>query len=47
MKTIASMELRLKVRNFFLVTKPHDNNLLRYTRELALWLLKHRQDSIV
>lgn len=46
-KRFASMELRLKVRNFFLVTKPHDNSLLRYTRELALWLLKHSQDSVV
>lgn len=46
-KRFASMELRLKVRNFFLVTKPHDKSLLRYTRELALWLLKHSEDSIV
>ncbi|KAF8451864.1 ATP-NAD kinase-like domain-containing protein [Terfezia claveryi] len=45
-KRFASMEMRLKVRNFFLVTKPHDNGLLRYTRELALWLLKHSQDSV-
>lgn len=46
-KRFASMELRLKVKSFFLVTKPHDKSLLRHTRELALWLLKYSSTHLV
>ncbi|KAF8449729.1 ATP-NAD kinase-like domain-containing protein [Kalaharituber pfeilii] len=46
-RRFASMQLRMKVKTFFLLTKPHDKNILKYTREIAVWLLSQPDNYIV
>lgn len=38
-KRLGQYKLRLKVHNVFLLTKAHDPTLIRYTRQVAEWLL--------
>ncbi|KAI9678609.1 MAG: hypothetical protein M1817_005666 [Caeruleum heppii] len=38
-KRLGSIRLKLKVRKIFLLTKAHDETLIKYTREVAQWLL--------
>lgn len=38
-KKLSHLQLRLKVKNIFLLTKAHDRTLIRYTRKLVAWLL--------
>ena len=38
-KKLAHLQLKLRVRNIFLLTKAHDRTLIRYTRTLVAWLL--------
>ena len=39
-KRLAHLQLKLKVKNIFILTKAHDKTLIRYTREMAEWLLE-------
>jgi len=38
-KRLAHLRLKLNVQNVFVLTKAHDETLIKYTRELAQWLL--------
>ena len=38
-KKLSHLQLKLRVRNIFLLTKAHDRTLIRYTRKLVEWLL--------
>ncbi|KKY27917.1 putative atp-nad kinase [Phaeomoniella chlamydospora] len=44
-KKLASLKVRLKVRNVFLLTKAHDEELISITRGLAQWLLSQERDE--
>lgn len=39
-KKLAHLQLKLTIRNIFILVKAHDQSLIRYTRELAEWLLE-------
>lgn len=39
------MQIKMQVRNFFLLTKPGDKRLVKYTREIALWLLQNQEHA--
>lgn len=39
-KKLAHLQLKLKVKNIFILTKAHDKTLIHYTRQLAEWLLE-------
>lgn len=39
-KRLAHLRLKLHVQNVFVLTKAHDESVIRYTRELAQWLLQ-------
>ena len=41
-KKLGRIRLMLKVRNVFLLTKAHDQKLIKYTRDVAHWLLKQK-----
>ncbi|KFY17133.1 hypothetical protein V492_00888 [Pseudogymnoascus sp. VKM F-4246] len=43
-KRLGSVDLKLKVRNVFILTKAHDESLVRNTREVAKWLLSKDRD---
>ncbi len=45
-KRLAHVQLRLNVRNVFILTKAHDTTLIGKTRDMAEWLLEsHNQDG--
>lgn len=44
-KRLASIRLKLKVKNVFLLTKAHDESLLEHTREVARWLLSPEREG--
>jgi hypothetical protein len=44
-KKLAHIQLKLRVRNVFLLAKAHDETLIQYTRELAEWLLSKEKES--
>jgi len=39
-KKLAHLQLKLKVKNIFILAKAHDQTLIRYTRKLSGWLLE-------
>lgn len=39
-KKLAHLQIKLKVKNIFVLTKARDQSLIGYTRELAQWLLE-------
>ena len=41
-KKLGHIRLKLKVRNVFLLTKAHDQALIAKTRDMAEWLLRHK-----
>lgn len=41
-KKLGRIRLMLKVRNVFLLTKAHDQKLIKYTRDVSQWLLKQK-----
>ncbi|KAL5347736.1 hypothetical protein ACLOAV_007145 [Pseudogymnoascus australis] len=43
-KRLGSVNLKLKVRNVFILTKAHDESLVGNTREVARWLLSRERD---
>ena len=44
-KKLAHLQLKLKVKNVFLLAKAHDSTLIHYTRELAEWLLSKKEEN--
>jgi NAD+ kinase len=46
-KKLAHLQLKLRVKNIFILTKAHDQTLIRYTRELAGWLLEEDENHNV
>ena len=46
-KYVASMEIRMNVKTFFILTKPYDKNLSKYTRDVALWLLSKEKEQYI
>lgn len=44
-KKLGHVRLLLKVRNVFLLTKAHDQSLIRKTREVSEWLLKQKNED--
>ena len=40
-KKLAHIRLKLHVKNVFVLTKAHDEDLIKYTRDLSIWLLKN------
>jgi NAD+ kinase len=43
-KRLASVRLKLKVKNVFILTKAHDETLIEKTREVARWLLSGERE---
>ena len=43
-KRLGSVQLKLKVRKVFLLTKAHDETLIENTRDVARWLLSSERD---
>ena len=41
-KKLGHIRLKLRVRNVFLLTKAHDQTLIAKTRDMAEWLLRHK-----
>ena len=41
-KKLGHIRLKLRVRNVFLLTKAHDQTLIGKTRDMAEWLLRHK-----
>jgi NAD+ kinase len=39
-KKLAHLQLKLKIKNIFILAKVHDQTLIQHTRELAGWLLE-------
>jgi NAD+ kinase len=39
-KKLSHVQLKLNIRNIFLLVKAHDETLIAHTRQLAEWLLK-------
>ena len=44
-KKLGNVRLKLKVKTVFLLTKAHDESLIRYTREMVEWLLAKERDA--
>ena len=44
-KRLGQYRLKLGIRNVFLLTKAHDPTLIRYTRDVAEWLLSLKADG--
>lgn len=44
-KKLGHIRLLLKVRNVFLLTKAHDQNLIAYTRDMTEWLLRQKNED--
>ncbi len=42
-KKLAQIRLKLNVRNVFILGKAHDETLIKYTREVAEWVLAKDQ----
>jgi NAD+ kinase len=43
-KRLAHIRLKMNVRNVFILTKAHDENLIRNAREVTEWLMKYNKD---
>lgn len=39
-KKLAHLQVKLKMKNVFILAKAHDQTLIRHTRQLAEWLLE-------
>ena len=39
-KKLAHLQLKLRIKNVFILAKAHDQSLIQYTRQLAEWLLE-------
>lgn len=46
-KKLGHLQIKLRVKNIFVLTKAHDHTLIQYTRELAKWLLEKNQGYCV
>ncbi|KAI5811107.1 ATP-NAD kinase-like domain-containing protein [Peziza echinospora] len=46
-KRFVSMEIRMKVKTFFLLTKPREKDLTQYTREVIYWLLSNEKEQYI
>ena len=46
-KKLAHIQLKLKVKNVFILAKIHDDSLICRTRELVQWLLSNDTDKII
>lgn len=44
-KKLGSIRLKIKVKTVFVLTKAHDETLIRFTRELVEWLLSKERDT--
>ena len=44
-KKLGAIRLKLKVKTVFLLTKAHDEELIKYTRRVAEWLLSKERDT--
>ena len=44
-KKLGGIRLKLKVKTVFLLTKAHDEELIKYTRGIAEWLLSKERDT--
>lgn len=44
-KRLGRVRLLLKVRNVFLLTKAHDQKLIKFTRDVSEWLLKQQNED--
>ncbi|KAI5367791.1 Putative NAD kinase [Septoria linicola] len=44
-KKLGRVRLMLKVRNVFLLTKAHDQKLIKFTRDVSAWLLKQKNSD--
>lgn len=44
-KKLGHIRLNLKVKNVFLLTKAHDEQLIEYTRDMAGWLLNNKNNE--
>lgn len=45
-KQLGSVKLKLKVKTVFVVTKTHDESLIKLTRDLTKWLLSGDRDTL-
>lgn len=45
-KRLGSVKLKLKVKTVFVVTKAHDESLIKLTRDLTKWLLSKDRDTL-
>lgn len=45
-KKLAHIRLRLHVKNVFVLTKAYDEDLIKYTRDMTIWLLRVGQHNV-
>jgi NAD+ kinase len=46
-KKLSHVQLKLKIRNIFLLVKAHDETLIAHTRQLSEWLLRNNAQFTV
>lgn len=46
-KKLAHIQIKIKVRNIFILSKAHDETLIKYSRELTEWLLKKDPEYMI